>query len=196
MWFLSVITLSLTGEEEGQMATLWTGDDVWRRDRHHETWERRRRRGKIIPWSHIHVRGWAEKFIGWLWCNGRIWPKCGFVSNIVSPAVHTLLLSVLQRLDSRGIEALILILEKNPQLKIMTSSIISPILLPSQVLLHVGELKLVRWCQIRSSWGGDQPVQSHSNAQQPSQAQTCVQEHCPGETGLPSSVFQAVLKCL
>ena len=28
--------------------------------------------------------------------------------------------------------------------------------------------------------------------QQPLQPQTCVQEHCPGETGLPSSVFQAV----
>ena len=32
--------------------------------------------------------------------------------NMVSPAVHTLLPSVLQRLDSSGIEALILILEK------------------------------------------------------------------------------------
>ena len=26
---------------------------------------------------------------------------------------------------------------------------------------------------------GDQPVQSHSHAQQPLQPQTCVQEHCP-----------------
>ena len=39
---------------------------------------------------------------------------------------------------------------------------------------------------------GDQPVQSHSHAQQPLQPQTCVQKHCPGELGLPSSVFQAV----
>ena len=30
---------------------------------------------------------------------------------------------------------------------------------------------------------------THSSQLQP---QTCVQEHCPGETGLPSSVFQAV----
>ena len=37
---------------------------------------------------------------------------------------------------------------------------------------------------------GDQPVQSHSHTQQPLQQQTCVQEHCPGETGLPSSVVQ------
>ena len=36
---------------------------------------------------------------------------------------------------------------------------------------------------------GYQPVQSHSHAQQPLQAQICVQEHCPGETGLHSSVF-------
>ena len=39
---------------------------------------------------------------------------------------------------------------------------------------------------------GDQPVQSLSHAQQPLQPQTCVQEHCPGATGLPSSVFQAI----
>ena len=41
---------------------------------------------------------------------------------------------------------------------------------------------------------GDQPVQSRSHAQQPLQPQTCLQEHCPGETGLPSSDFQAVHK--
>ena len=39
---------------------------------------------------------------------------------------------------------------------------------------------------------GDQPVQSHSHAQQPLQPQTCVQEHFPGKTGLPLAVFQAV----
>ena len=40
----------------------------------------------------------------------------------------------------------------------------------------------------------DQPVQSHSQAQQPLQPQTCVQEHYPGETGPPSSVFKAIHK--
>ena len=40
----------------------------------------------------------------------------------------------------------------------------------------------------------DQPVQSNSHTQQPLQPQTCVHEHCPGETELPSSVFQAVHK--
>ena len=39
---------------------------------------------------------------------------------------------------------------------------------------------------------GDQPVQSHGHAQQPLQPQTCVQEHCPSETGFPLSVFHAV----
>ena len=38
--------------------------------------------------------------------------KCGLFFNIVSHEVHTLLPSVLQRLDSSDIEALILILEK------------------------------------------------------------------------------------
>ena len=48
--------------------------------------------------------------------------RCGLIFSIFSTAVHTLLASVLQRLNSRGIEALILILEKIPQLQIMTSS--------------------------------------------------------------------------
>ena len=41
-----------------------------------------------------------------------------FIFNKVSPVVYTLLLFVLQRLDSSGIEALILIREKSPQLQI------------------------------------------------------------------------------
>ena len=38
---------------------------------------------------------------------------------------------------------------------------------------------------------GDQPVQSHSHAQQPLQPLTYVQEHCPGETGHPTSVSRS-----
>ena len=34
---------------------------------------------------------------------------------------------------------------------------------------------------------GDQPVESHSHAHQPLESQTCVQEHCSDETGLPDS---------
>ena len=41
---------------------------------------------------------------------------------------------------------------------------------------------------------GDQPVQSHNYAQQPLQPQTCVQEHCPIKTGLPSSFFPGRLR--
>ena len=40
---------------------------------------------------------------------------------------------------------------------------------------------------------GDQPVQSHIHAQQPLQPQSCVPEHCPGETGPPSSVFPSLV---
>ena len=45
----------------------------------------------------------------------------------------------------------------------------------------------------KENMDNDQTVQSHSHARQPLQPHTYVQEHCPGETGLPSSVFQAVL---
>ena len=103
--------------------------------------------------------------------------KCGLFFNIASPAVHTLLPSVLQCLDSGGIEALILILEK--VLNCRYDFIICLILLLSQVFFYVGEQKIVRWCQIRRIW-------------QPLQPQTCVQDHCPGETGLALSVFQAI----
>ena len=41
---------------------------------------------------------------------------------------------------------------------------------------------------------GDQPVQSHSHTQQPLQPQTCVQEHCPGETGIPNVSFPGCLR--
>ena len=57
--------------------------------------------------------------------------KCELFLNILSPAVHTLLPLVLQRLDYHGIEALILILVK--VLKSRYDLIIHAILLPSQV---------------------------------------------------------------
>ena len=49
--------------------------------------------------------------------------KCGLFFNTISPAVHTLLLSVLQHLDSQGIEALILILEKTSTADMTLSSV-------------------------------------------------------------------------
>ena len=84
---------------------------------------------------------WAEKFIGWLWCNGRIWPDLVIFQHLVSNAVHTLLPLVLQRLDSHGYRSS----HPDPQ-KINSSTaddlIIGPILLPSQVFFHVGEQKI------------------------------------------------------
>ena len=62
------------------------------------------------------LRGWAEKFIGWLWCNGRIWPNVfSFQHTVVSPACmgpHTFSISVAALEFSWYIEALILIFEK------------------------------------------------------------------------------------
>ena len=45
-------------------------------------------------------------------------------------------------------------------------------------------------------WSTSSKSQSRTAAIASLQPQTCVQEHCPAETGLPSSVFQAILKCL
>ena len=73
--------------------------------------------------------------------------KCGLFVNIVSPSVHTLLPLVWQHLDSCGIESLILILEKVLNCR-MTSSLVQY----SQGFFHVGEQKIVRWCQIRKIW--------------------------------------------
>ena len=72
--------------------------------------------------------------------------KCGLIFNIhvVSPAVHTLLPSALQRLDSGSIEALILILKNVPNCRY---DLIGPIL-----LLLLSCWGTVRWCQIRRIW--------------------------------------------
>ena len=109
--------------------------------------------------------------------------KCGLFFNIVSPAVHTLLPSVLQRLDSLGIEALILILKKSS--KFCKYNLIIGLIFSCW---RTENIQMVP----NQNMEGDQPVQSHSHAQQPLQPQTSVQEHCPGEAGLPSSVFQTV----
>ena len=107
--------------------------------------------------------------------------KCGLFFNIVSPAVRALLPSVLQCfLDSCGIGAVMLILKK--VLNCRYDLIIGPILLPSQVFFHVGKQEIVIMVPNQENMEGDLPVQP----------QTCVQEHCPGEIGLPSSVFQAI----
>ena len=72
--------------------------------------------------------------------------------STVSPAVHTLCSSMLQRLDSRGIYRSS---HPDPRKKISSTAdnydlIIGPILLPIQVFFHVEEQKI--WCQIRIIW--------------------------------------------
>ena len=120
--------------------------------------------------------------------------NCGLFFNIVSSAVHTLFPSVLQHLDSHGMKVLILILKK--VLNCRYDLIIGLILLLSQVFFSCWGTKSIQMVPNQENMEGDQPVQTHSQTQQPLQPQICVQEHCPCETGLPSSVFQAIFKCL
>ena len=89
-----------------------------------------------------------------------------------------------------GIEALILILKKSSTADITSSSVWY--CFPAKCFFSCLGTDNSQMVPYQESMEGDQPVQSHSHAQQPVQPQTCVQEHCPGETGLPSSVFQAV----
>ena len=105
---------------------------------------------------------------------------------------------MLQRLDSRGI-ALVLILEKVLNCKYDLIDHRSDAASQPGGFLFL----LSCWGKENSEMvpnqeninmegdqpGGYQPLQSHSHAQQPLQPQTCVQDHCPGETGLPPSVF-------
>ena len=86
---------------------------------------------------------------------------------------HTLIChaSVLQRLDSRGIEALILILEK--VLNCRYDLIIGPILLPSQVFLSCRGTENSQMVPNQENMEADQPDQSHIHTQQPLQPQTC-----------------------
>ena len=58
------------------------------------------------------------------------------------------------------------------------------------------QFKIVRWCQIRRIWRVINQFKAIVMLSSYCNIQTCVQEHCPGETGLPLSVFQAVMKCL
>ena len=110
--------------------------------------------------------------------------KCGLFFNIVCPAVHTPLPSVLQSLDSRGIESLILILNCRYDL------IIGPLLLLQQSwFFHVGEQKIIRWYQIRRIWRMINQFKSQSCT-----ATIATTELCAGALfwwNRTSSVFQA-----
>ena len=86
----------------------------------------------ILTKSHLYESGlkssWADYMMQWSNLT-----KCGLFFNIVFPAVHTFIPSVLQRLNSSGIESLILILEK--VLNCRYYLIIDSILLSSQVFV-------------------------------------------------------------
>ena len=96
--------------------------------------------------------------------------------------------SVLQRLDSRGIEDLIMILEKVIKCKYHHRSDNAS----QQSVFSCWGTENISLVPNQENMEGDQPVQSHSHPQQPLQPQTSVKVYCSGETGLPSSVFQAV----
>ena len=117
--------------------------------------------------------------------------QCGPFFSIVFPVVHTLRPSVLQHLDFNGLKCRSShpVPRKRSQLQIWL--IIGSILLPIKCFFMLGNKKS-QMAPNQENMEGDQPVQSHSHAQQPLQPHTCVQEHCSGETGLPSSVFQAI----
>ena len=97
------------------------------------------------------------------------------------------------------IEAFILILEKVLNCRLWPhhrSDTASP---PSVFFFFLGgDQEIIRWCQIRRIWrrGWSTSSKPCSRAQQPLQPQACVQELCSGETGLPSLVSPALLKCL
>ena len=108
----------------------------------------------IVVWCsatklHESIWGWAKKFIGRL-VQGSNLTKCGLFFSIVSPAFHVLPPSMLQRLASCSIEALILILKKFLNCRY---DLIVLILLLSQVLLFFSCWRTEnRWCQIRRVW--------------------------------------------
>ena len=82
--------------------------------------------------------------------------KCGLFFNIVSPAIHTLLLSVLQRLDSRSIVAFILLSwsSKKSSTADMTSSLVWYCFWAKCFSCWGTEN---RWCQIRRIWTSSKP---------------------------------------
>ena len=138
---------------------------------------------KFRKYSHfkclrLHFRWWTENCIGWLWCNGRIWPNVFFFvfQHRLPCGPHTSSIGVAELgfpwYRSSHPQAAS---RKSPQLQIW----------PHHRSDTVSQLSVVAF----SCWGtenskmvpnqknveGDQPVQSQSHAQQPLQPQNCVQ---------------------
>ena len=127
------------------------------------------------------LQGWAEEFIGWLWCNGRILTKCGPHTSSISVAALGFPCYRSSHPHPR----------KKSSIADMTSSSVW-YCFPSKWGFSCQGTENSQMVPNQENMEGDQPVQSHGHAQQPLQPQTCVQEHCPSETGFPLSVFHAV----
>ena len=112
----------------------------------------------MIHHVHWHTRvGWkVHRLTMMSWSNIT---RCGLYFNIVS--VHTHLPSVLQRLDSGGIEALILILEKNSSTADMTSSS-NRYCFPARCCSCWGT-ENSQMVPNQENMEGDQPIQSHQS---------------------------------
>ena len=108
------------------------------------------------------------------------WSNSTIFFYIVSSAVHTLLPSVLQRLDSRGIETLIL---DSPQLQIWPHSRSDTSQL-NVVVFHLGEQK-IDGAKSGEYGGWSTSLKPHVQSRTSVIVTTYfVQAHCPGETGL------------
>ena len=130
------------------------------------------------------MRGWAENFMGWLWCN--IVEFCLFF-DIVSHAVRTLSIYAAALGFPRYRSS-----HPDPRKKTKSADMTS-----SFVCFLLGN-KNSQMVPNQENMEGDQLnlVQRHRQAQQPLQPQTCVQEHCPGEIGLPPFSRPFWLDCL
>ena len=102
----------------------------------------------------LNLRGSAEKFIVWLWFNGRILRNVVYfstLSHLRAAAVHPLLPSVLQLGFPWYRNS-----HPDPRKKVLNwgyDLVIGLIVLPSMCFFHVKrEQKLVRWCQIMIIW--------------------------------------------
>ena len=93
------------------------------------------------------VREWTEKFIGWLWCNGQIWLKCGLFFNIPlwsTQFFHHCCSAWIPILDSSHPDP-----QKHPQLH-MTSSLVW-YWFPAKCFFFM-LVNRNRWCQLRRIW--------------------------------------------
>ena len=130
--------------------------------------------------------------VGWKvhWLTMMQWSnltKCVLFFNIVSPVVHTVLPSVLQRLDSCDIGALILILKKSSTAD-MTSSV--QCCFPAKwSVFMLGNRKKSDGAKSGEygGWSTSSKPQSCNAAIATTDLYMYVQEHYPGETGFQGS---------